>query len=228
MQINLLLFALAAALLLVTNFYTAVGARYYADQTDFTESSIPTAMYRWDQARIEGCIYKEDGIDNSYYVWTKMAVQKWRQALREYTGNQDAWSFTARYVKSQTELESCDVKFYIYYTYKDFPDYPRLTGAYTSVKYNDGDVANLDARVYLAPRVLHGDGETEIELPGYAFRNSGVHEVGHVIGLKHMHSQKGYLMSPQFDFWEVDHQLPVTTLELEALVKNYGSNGFGG
>jgi len=228
MQMNLRLFALVAALLLVANFSPALAARYYADQTDFTESSVPIAKYRWDQARIEGCIYKEDGIDNSYYVWTKMAVQKWRQALREYTGNQDAWSFTARYVKSPAELQSCDVKFYIYNTYKGFPDYPSLTGAYTSVKYNDGEGGNLDARVYLAPLVLHGDGETEIELPGYAFRNSAVHEVGHVLGLEHMHSQKGYLMSPQFDFWEVDHQLPVTTLELEALVEDYGSNGFGG
>jgi len=40
------------------------------------------------QDDIEGRIYKEGSVENSYYVWTKMAVQKWRQALREYTGNQ--------------------------------------------------------------------------------------------------------------------------------------------
>jgi hypothetical protein len=224
---KLSLFALAAAFLVIANFSPALAARYYADQTDFTESSVPVASYSWDQDDIEGCIYKEDGIKNSYYVWTKMAVQKWRQALREYTGNQDAWSFTARYVRSEAALESCDVKFYIYDTYKDFPDYPAQTGAYTSVAFNDGG-GDLDARVYLAPLVLHGDGETEIDLKGYAFRNSAVHEVGHVLGLGHMQSQKGYLMSPQFDFFEEDDQLPITTLELDALVEVYGADGFGG
>ncbi|HEX7033746.1 MAG TPA: matrixin family metalloprotease, partial [Nitrososphaera sp.] len=151
--------------------------------------------------------------------------QKWRQALREYTDNHDVWSFTARYVNSEAGMESCDVKFYIYDTYKDFPDYPDQTGAYTSVKFREGS-GDLDARVYLAPLVLHGDGETEIDLPGYAFRNSAVHEVGHVLGLGHMQSLKGYLMSPQFDFWEQDDQLPITTLELEMLVDKYGNDGF--
>ena len=219
---KLSLFALAAAFLVIANFSPALAARYYADQTNFDESSVPLANYSWDQDDIESCIYKEDGVDNSYYVWTKMAVQKWRQALREYTGNQDAWGFTARYVKSEAELESCNVKFYIYDMYKDFPDYPAQTGAYTSVNPN-----NRDARVYLAPLVLHGDGETEIDLPTYAFRNSAVHEVGHVLGLGHMQSEKGYLMSPHFDFWEEDDQLPITTLELDALVEVYGNDGYG-
>lgn len=222
MSIRLALFALAAALLVTASFSSgATAATYYEEQTDFAEDSVPFANYSWDRDDIEGCIYKEEGVDNSYYVWTKMAVQKWRQALREYTESPDAWSFSARYVRTQAELESCDVKFYIYDTYKDFPNYPTMTGAYTSVDPN-----NLDARVYLAPLVLHGDGETEIDLPGYAFRNSAVHEVGHVLGLGHMESQKGYLMSPQFDFWEEDDQLPITTLEMEALVEEYDSDGF--
>jgi hypothetical protein len=219
---KLSLFALAAAFLVIANFSPALAARYYEEQTDFTETSVPLANYSWNQDHIEGCIYKEDGVKNSYYVWTKLAVQKWRQALREYTNNQDAWSFTARYVKSEDALKSCDIKFYIYDTYKDFPDYPAQTGAYTSVNPN-----NLDARVYLAPLVLHGDGETEIDLKGYAFRNSAVHEVGHVLGLGHMQSEKGYLMSPQFDFFEEEDQLPITTLELDALVEVYGTDGFG-
>jgi hypothetical protein len=224
---KLSLFALAAALLVIAlNLSPALAARYYTDQTDFTESSVPVARYGWDHEPIEGCIYKEDGIKNSYYVWTKMAVQKWRQALREYTSNQEEWSFTARYVRSEAALESCDVKFYIYDTYKDFPGFPAQTGAYTSVTFNDGG-GDLDARVYLAPRVLHGDGKTEIELPTYAFRNSAVHEAGHVLGLGHMQSEKGYLMSPQFDFLEEDDQLPITTLELDALIKVYGADGYG-
>src|SRR5688500_1872776 len=99
---KLSLFALAAAFLVMSlNLSPALAARYYADQTDFAESSVPVARYSWDQDSLEGCIYKEDGVDNSYYVWTKMAVQKWRQALREYTDNPDAWGFTARYVRSQ-------------------------------------------------------------------------------------------------------------------------------
>jgi hypothetical protein len=218
-------FAIASVLMLTANFFPALAANYYEEQTNFSETSVPMADYRWDQDDIEGCIYKEDGVKNSYYVWTKMAVQKWRQALREYTGNHDAWSFTARYVGSEAGMESCDVKFYIYDTYKDFPDYPAQTGAYTSVTFTDND-GDLDARVYLSPLVLHGDGETEIDLPGYAFRNSAVHEVGHVLGLGHVQSQKGYLMSPQFDFWEEDNQLPVTTLELEVLIDEYGNDGF--
>lgn len=222
MYLRVSLFAMTAAFLVISNFSPAMAAMYYEAQINFTESTIPMANYSWAQDDIEGCIYKEDGVKNSYYVWTKMAVQKWRQALREYTGNNDAWSFTARYVGSQEELAPCDVKFYIYDTYKDFPNYPNMTGAYTSVNTND-----LDASVYLAPLVLHGDGETEIELPGYAFRNSAVHEVGHVLGLGHVQSQNGYLMSPQFDFWQEYDQLPITTLELEALTEEYGSDGFG-
>jgi len=219
------LFAPIAGFLIIVNFSAVFGASYYEEQSDFSETTIPTANFRWEQEDIEGCIFKEDGVKNSYYVWTKMAVQKWRQALQEYTDNHDAWRFTARYVNSEAGTESCDVKFYIYDTYKDFPDYPAQTGAYTSVTFREGD-GYLDARVYLSPRVLHGDGETEIDLPGYAFRNSAVHEVGHVLGLGHMQSQKGYLMSPQFDFWEQDDQLPITTLELETLVDRYGNDGF--
>lgn len=216
----------ALAVLAIANVSPALAARYYSDQKNFAESSVPLNEYSWNQDTIEGCIYKEDNVENSYYVWTKMAVQKWRQALREYTDNQEAWTFTARYVRTEAGLESCDVKFYIYDTYRDFPDYPAQTGAYTSVTFDDGG-GDLDARVYLAPLVLHGDGETEINLPTYAFRNSAVHEVGHVLGLGHMHSQKGYLMSPQFDFWEEEDQLPITTLELDALIERYGTDGFG-
>lgn len=227
MQGKLSLFTLAAAFLFFANFSPALSAKYYADQTDFTETSIQMARFSWKQGGIEGCIYKEDGVDNSYYVWTKMAVQKWRQALREYTGNQESWSFSAHYVRSEAALETCDVKFYIYDTYKDFPNYPAQTGAYTSVKFNEGG-GDLDVSVYLSLFVLHGDGETEIDLPNYAFRNSAVHEVGHVLGLGHMQSEKGYLMSPQFDFWEEDDQLPITTLELQALTEKYGQGGFAG
>ncbi len=92
--------------------------------------------------------------------------------------------------------------------------------------FNEGE-DNPDVRVYLSPLVLHGDGITEINLRSYAFRNSAVHEVGRALGLGHMQLQKGYRMSPQFDFWEESDQLPITTLELDALVKVYGTGGFG-
>jgi hypothetical protein len=223
---KLSLLSMAAPLLVMAfTFSPALAAKYYADQTNFTESSIPLADYRWNHESVEGCIYKENGVDNSYYVWVKLAVQKWRQALREYTNSQEAWNITAHYVKSKADLEPCDVKIYIYSSYKEFPDYPAQTGAFTSVKFKEG-VDGLDARVYLAPHVLHGDGKTEIDLPTYAFRNSAVHEVGHVLGLGHMKSEKGYLMSPQYDFFEEKDQLPITTLELRTLVQVYGNNGF--
>jgi hypothetical protein len=221
-----LLALIAAFLVIAFNFSPALAAKYYSEQTDFTETFVPMTRYNWNQDDIESCVYKEDGVNNSYYVWTKLSVQKWRQALREYTGNQEEWSITTRYVKSEAEVESCDIKFYIYDKYTDFPNYPAQTGAYTSMIFNGGK-DNLDVRVYLSPLVLHGDGMTEINLPSYAFRNSAVHEVGHVLGLGHMQLQKGYLMSPQFDFWEKNDQLPITTLELDALVKVYGIDGFG-
>ena len=62
----------------------------------------------------------------------------WRQALQEYTGNQEEWNITAIFVKSEAELESCDIKIYIYDKYSDFPDYPAQTGAYTSLTFKDG------------------------------------------------------------------------------------------
>jgi len=34
-------------------------------------------------------------------------------------------------------------------------------------------------------------------------------------------------MSPQFDFLEEEQEYPITTLELRALVKIYGKDGFG-
>jgi hypothetical protein len=214
------------SLALALNFPTAVAAKYYSEQTNFTESFVPITGYSWDRDDLDSCVYKEDGINNSYYVWTKLAVQKWRHALQEYTGNQEEWNITTRYVKSEAELKTCDIKIYIYHKYTEFPDYPTQTGAYTSMRSKEGE-DNLDVRVYLSPIVLHGDGVTEINLPPYAFRNSAVHEVGHVLGLGHMQSQKGYLMSPQFDFWKENDQLPITTLELKALVKIYGTDGFG-
>lgn len=218
-------------LLVAFNFSAGLATNYYSEQTDFIETFVPLTGHSWDHDDIESCIYREDGVDNAYYVWTKLSVQKWRQALRDYTGNQEGWNITARSVKSQAELESCDIKVYIYDKYSHFPDYPAQTGAYTSVKFRNGNDNNnnnnLDVRIYLSPLVLHGDGKTEIKLPSYAFRNTAVHELGHALGLGHMHSQKGYLMSPQFDFWEESEQLPITTLELDALVKAYGTDGFG-
>lgn len=209
-------------------FSTVVAANYYSEQTDFTETSVPMTRYTWDKDNIESCIHIEEGIENAYYVWTKLSVQNWRHALQEYTGNHLEWNITAKFVKSEAELELCDVKVYIYDNYRDFPDYPSQTGAYTSVALRDGlgKNDNLDVRIYLSPVVLHGDGQTEINLPPYAFRNSAVHEIGHMLGLGHMQSQKGYLMSPQFDFWQSSKQLPITTLELDALVRVYGLDGF--
>jgi hypothetical protein len=228
MRKNLSLFLALIVIFLVIgfNFSPAVAAKSYSEQTDFTETFVPMTRYSWNQDDLESCVYKEVGINNSYYVWTKLAVQKWRQALRDYTGNQEEWNITTRYVKSEAELGSCDIKFYIYDKYRDFPNYPAQTGAYTSMTFNEGE-DNPDVRVYLSPLVLHGDGMNEINLPSHAFRNSAVHEVGHVLGLGHMQLQKGYLMSPQFDFWEESDQLPITTLELDVLVKVYGTDGFG-
>jgi hypothetical protein len=215
---------LAAMLVSSFNVTPALAAEYYSRQTNFEETSVPVASYSWDQSEIETCIYKDSDVKNSYYAWTKLAVQKWRQALREYTNNQQDWSITARYVKSQAALESCDVKIYIYDSYKDFPDYPSQTGAYTSVKQEAGE--EMDSRVYLSPFILHGDGKTELDLPSYAFRNSALHEIGHVLGLGHMKSEKDYLMSPQFDFYEQDRERPITTLELKSLVNIYDEDGF--
>lgn len=215
----------AASLIIISNLIPVFAAQYYQPQTNFTETAVPVTKYKWNKDAISTCIYKESTVPDTYYVWTKLAVQKWRQALREYTENQNAWNMTAHYVKTTADLESCDVKVYVYGSYREFPGYPAQTGAYTEVKYSDsGD--NIDARVYLAPFVLHGDGKTEINLPTYAFRNSAVHEFGHVLGLGHMQSPKGYLMSPQFDFWEQKDQLPITTLEVSALVSVYGKDGF--
>jgi hypothetical protein len=214
---------------IVFTFSTVVAAKYYSEQTDITESSVPMTRYTWDKDNIETCIHMEEGVKNAYYVWTKLSVQNWRHALQEYTGNHQEWNITAKFIKSEAELELCDVKVYIYDNYRDFPDYPSQTGAYTSVALRDGlgKNDNLDVRIYLSPVVLHGDGRTEINLPAYAFRNSAVHEIGHMLGLGHMQSQKGYLMSPQFDFWQSSEQLPITTLELDALVRVYGLDGFG-
>lgn len=204
----------------------AFAAERYEEQVNHLENTVPITEYRWDRDVIQACIFKENSVPNSYYVWTKLAVQDWRQALREYTGDQDSWNINARFVptEAQMEREYCDVRIYIYDSYKDFPDYPEQTGAYTSVNYNNDIVKT--AYVYLSPTVLHGDGHTDIDLPSYAFRNSADHEIGHVLGLGHMATSDGYLMSPLFDFWKNDDQLPITMLELRALIQIYGTDGF--
>lgn len=218
--------ALAASVFISLFFAPALAATYYEEQTDFEEHSVPQAGYKWDRDRLQVCIAKEDGVPNKYYVWAKIAVQDWRSALKEYTGDADAWNMSARYAPDQDAMAGCDVRVYIYDTYEDFPDYPDQKGAYTAVQYTGG--VSDEASVYLSPKVLHGDGSTEIDLPGYAFRNSAIHEIGHVFGLSHNAKVKGYLMSPQFDFWEQDDQLPITTLELSTLVEIYGGRGLAG
>ena len=120
----------------------------------------------------------------------------------EYTHNPEEWNMRVRqvYSRSSEAMQGCDVRVYIYGTFKEFPGYPSQTGAYTSVEYSGGIAKSAD--VYLSPKVMHGDGKSEIDLPAHAFRNSAVHEVGHVLVLAHMATTKGYLMSPVFDFWE--------------------------
>jgi hypothetical protein len=206
-----------------TFFHAAEAALYYKQQTDYSETTVPTSGYIWGDS-LHICIFKQPGIKNSYYIWTKMAVQEWRQALREFTANQQGWGMTVRYSADESEMNGCNVRIHIYNSYKNFPGYPQQTGAYTAVEYTDG-IAEM-ANVYLAPTVLHGDGKTEIKLPNYAYRNSAVHEMGHVLGLAHMAKEKGYLMSPVFDFFDNNDQLPITTLELSTLTKLYGSDGF--
>ena len=157
------LLALVAASLIFTialNFNAAIAAMHYKQQSNFAETTVPMANYKWTKDNIQGCIYKENTVPDSYYVWAKLAIQQWREALREYTGLQNVWNISAHYVKSNADLGLCDVKIYIYASYKEFPGYPMQTGAYTKVNYNDGksrtvDGNVLDARVYLAPFVLH-------------------------------------------------------------------------
>jgi hypothetical protein len=221
--IMVLSYFLNATFIPISVMQQALAATYYSSQTNFEENEIPLTPYKWNKEGIDACIYKEEGIPNSYYVWTKLAVQSWRQALREYTENYVAWNITARHITSLDEAEDCDIAFYIYDSYKDFPD-PNQGGAYTATEYQNGIPSLID--IYLSSVVLHGDGHTEIDLPSYAFRNSAIHETGHALGLGHMHSVKGYLTSPQFDYWEQHKEFPVTTLELSALVRLYGIDGF--
>ena len=217
-------YSLSSPLLLSNAMQKVLAATYYDPQTNFEENEIPLTSYGWNTERIDSCIYKKDSVPNSYYVWTKLAVQSWRQALREYTKNYAAWNISARHITSLDDTKDCNIIFHIYDSYKDFPDYPNQTGAYTVAEYQNG--APLVIHVYLSPVVLHADGHSEIDLPSYAFRNSATHETGHALGLGHMHSLKGYLMSPQFDFWEQQKEFSITTLELSALVKLYGEDGF--
>ena len=217
------LLLVAAAMLFAPLYSHAYAATYYKEQTDFSETTVPVANYKWTH-NPQWCVYKEPGVPNKYYVWAKLAVQDWRNALREYTENTKEWNMSARYVADKGAMAGCDVRVYIYGTYKELPDYPSQKGAYTAVKYEGGIASS--ASVYMSPKVLHGDGVTELDLRGYAFRNSAVHEAGHVLGLSHMNKEKGYLMSPVFDFFEQSDQLPITTLELGTLVGIYGTGGF--
>lgn len=121
---------------------------------------MPLASYSWNKENIDSCILEEDGVSNSYYVWAKLAVQYWRQALREYTEDTNLWNITARYVETteQAEDESCDFAIYIYDLYSDFPEYPNQKGAYTSAESTSGIITSVN--IYLDSVVLHGDGKT--------------------------------------------------------------------
>lgn len=209
--------------LLFISFIPAFASRYYEEQIDFTEAAVPKASFKWD-LDMQWCVYKEEGVANTYYSWAKLGVHKWKMALKDYTEVRSEWNMPVKRATTEKMPAGCDVKIYIYDTYRDFPGYPEQTGAYTSIQYQNGVASS--ASVYMSPQVLHGNGKNVIDLPGYAFRNSAVHEVGHVLGLAHMEKTKGYLMSPAFDFWEQKQQLPITTLELLTLTETYGRDGF--
>ena len=64
---KLLLAALAAAAavaFLVSSFVPAFAANYYADQTNFEETSVPVARYHWSGDIIDSCIYKDENVPN--------------------------------------------------------------------------------------------------------------------------------------------------------------------
>jgi len=223
---GLLAGALVALLFISFISVPAFASRYYEEREaddDLTGATVPKASYRWD-SDMQWCVYKEDGVRNTYYSWAKLGVHMWRMALKDYSADRTEWDMPIKWAATENMPPDCDVKVYIYDTYKDFPGYPDQTGAYTSVEYKNGVASS--ASVYMSPQVLHGDGKNVIDLPGYAYRNSAIHEVGHVLGLAHMKEAKGYLMSPTFDFWEQKQELPITTLELSTLVEIYGMNGF--
>lgn len=59
---KVLLFLVAAALLALP-FSRADAALYYKEQTDFSETTVPLANYKWNHDP-QWCIYKEPGVPN--------------------------------------------------------------------------------------------------------------------------------------------------------------------
>jgi len=170
----------------------------------------------WSHDPVTVYITLQKGVDPSYRAEVLKALTDWSDALKSASGNSGAFDFNVLDTP-QSKKTPADITITL----------KKNTGAVLgSAQLSPSGETIVSAKIVLATQNSMG-----LPLGKEDFRNILRHELGHALGLGHANDNgigAKDLMYPYYDFITVGYDVYPSNFDLNALIKLYGNDGFGG
>ncbi len=173
-----------------------------------TDESISYLGVKWDHEPLKVYVAMQRGTEG-YYSSLLTALNDWSSALKDASGNSQAFDFV---IVSDRKLADITV------------NVRKNTGmvlGMASIKDRRRDGIIDGVHISLAAENALGRPLGEED-----FRNIARHEIGHALGLGHS-TDEGDLMYPAYDFAEVGYDVLPSACDVAALLNIYYYDGFG-